>query len=170
MANNYALKAFKVNSIDYLLKPLDKEELKNSLAKYRSTRPDDVINVEQIRQVMNEKDKTYQQRFIVSRRDKIMSVKVDQVAYFEGEDRYVYLVKKDGARYIIDYKLGDLEAILHPKHFFRLNRKTIVHVESIQKASPYFNSRLALHLNPPADFQVIVSREKVKAFKEWLGA
>ena len=167
--HEYALKAFKVNSVDYLLKPIDKTELEQSLEKYQSTqKPANNLDVGRLLEVMNEKGKTYQQRFIVSRRDKIMSVKVAQIAYFEGEDRYVYLVKQDGSRYIIDYKLSDLEELLDPAQFFRLNRSFIAHFESIDRITSMSKSRVKVDLVPAAKRDIVVSSANTRGFKMWL--
>ena len=138
--DQYALRAFKVNSLDYLLKPIDKEELSQS----------------------------HQQRFLVTRREKILSVKTDDVAYFEGEDRYVYLVKNDGARFIVEYKLSDLEDLLNPAHFFRLNRSYIARFEAIDKITVLSKSRVKVDLKPAAPREVIVSTETARDFKAWL--
>lgn len=167
--DQYALKAFKVNSVDYLLKPIDREELAKSLNKYNSTQSaPQVVNVDRILKVMGEKDKTYQQRFIVNRRDKIMSVIVDQIAYFEGEDRYVYLVKKDGSRYIIDYKLSDLEEQLNPAVFFRLNRSFIAQFDAIDRITSMSKSRVKVDLTPAASRDIVVSSANTRSFKMWL--
>lgn len=167
--DQYALKAFKVNSVDYLLKPIDKEELASSLEKYATTqKAPQSINVDRIVEVMNEKNKSYQQRFIVSRRDKIMSVRVEEIAYFEGEDRYVYLIKKDGSRYIIDYKLSDLEEQLDPAAFFRLNRSFIAQFDSIGRITSMSKSRVKVDLTPAASRDIIVSSANTRSFKMWL--
>ena len=167
--DQYAQKAFKVNSVDYLLKPIEKEELSQSLDKYRSTQaPQQELNVEKIREIINEKDKVYQQRFVVSRRDKILSVKIEDIAYFEGEDRYVYLNRKDGTKYIIDYKLADLEELLDPSIFFRLNRSFIAHFESIEKITSMSKSRVKVDLKPSASRDIVVSSANTRSFKAWL--
>ncbi len=165
--DQYTLNAFKVNSVDYLLKPINKHQLSNSLLKYKKTKrpilpPDYQKLIEKI-----EKN-NYQERFIVSRGDKIMSVTIDEIAYFEGEDRYVYLTKKDGSRYIVDYKLSELESQLHPKNFFRLNRSFITHFKSIDKIINLSKSRLKVELNPKAKREIIVSAANMRKFKKWL--
>ena len=167
--DQYALRAFKVNSLDYLLKPIDKEELAQSLEKYRATRPPQpTIDVAQLLHALQQPQRTYQQRFLVNRREKILSVKTDDVAYFEGEDRYVYLVKRDGSRFIVEYKLSDLEELLDPVHFFRLNRSYIAHFEAIDKITVLSKSRVKVDLKPAAPREVIVSTETARDFKAWL--
>ena len=97
-----------------------------------------------------------------------MSVLTDQIAYFEGEDRYVYLVKKDGARYIVQYRLSDLETLLDPKQFFRLNRSFIAHFDAISAMINLSKSRIKVELNPKAKREVIVSSEYSQGLKKWL--
>ncbi len=167
--DQYAIKAFKVNSIDYLLKPIDKAELGESLTKYQSLQKTKEIDFEQLKSVLDQSlHHSYQSRFLVQRRDKIMSVKIEDVAYFEGEDRYVYLVKKDGNKFIIDYKLSDLEKMLDPDLFYRLNRSFISHFESIDRIIAVSKSRVKVHLNPPSSRDIIVSSANTRGFKMWL--
>ncbi len=167
--DQYALKAFKVNSIDYLLKPIDKEELSRALEKFKSLQTATSIDFQKLQSIIQEKEsKTYQQRFIVQRRDKIMSVKIDDIAWFEGEDRYVYLTKNDGSRYIIDYKLSDLEESLDPNIFFRLNRSFITHFNAIDRITSMSKSRVKINLKPEASRGIVVSSANTRGFKMWL--
>ncbi len=167
--DQYALRAFKVNSLDYLLKPIDREELAQSLEKYHATRPaQPAFDVERLMQMIRQPLPNYQQRFLVTRREKILSVKAEDIAYFEGEDRYVYLVKRDGNRFIVEYKLADLEDLLDPAHFFRLNRSYIAHFEAIDKITVLSKSRVKVDLKPAAPREVIVSTEQTRSFKAWL--
>lgn len=167
--DQYALRAFKVNSLDYLLKPIDKEELARSLEKYHSTRmPQPAIDISQLLQAIRQPQRNYQQRFLVTRREKILSVRAEDVAYFEGEDRYVYLVKSDGTRFIVEYKLSELEDLLDPAHFFRLNRSYIARFEAIDKITVLSKSRVKVELKPTAPREVIVSTETARDFKAWL--
>ena len=166
--DKYALKAFKVNSIDYLLKPIDEEELAASIEKFRNTQSISNVDYAQIQSLINEPKKVYQQRFLVTRRDKIMSLTINQIAFFEGEDRYVYLINKEGNRFIVDYKLSDLEEILDPELFFRLNRSFIAHFESIVTITGVSKSRLKVDLKPKARREIIVSSANTKHFKAWL--
>lgn len=167
--DQYALRAFKVNSLDYLLKPIDKEELAQSLEKYRTMHPPKQdVDFAQLLQSLQQPQRTYQQRFLVHRREKILSVKTDDIAYFEGEDRYVYLVKRDGNRFIVEYKLSDLEELLDPAFFFRLNRSFITHFEAIDKITVLSKSRVKVDLKPVAPREVVVSTEQTRDFKAWL--
>jgi len=167
--DQYALQAFKVNSVDYLLKPIEQGELSLAIEKFQKTQSPASINYQQLVETIKEvQEKIYQERFIVSRGEKIMSVTIDQIAYFEGEDRYVYLTKKDGSRYIIDYKLSDLEGLLHPKQFFRLNRSFIAHFSSIDRIITLSKSRLKVELKPLSKRDIYISSAMSRSFKEWL--
>ena len=165
--DKYALKAFKVNSIDYLLKPIDEEELAASIEKFKTTQAAKV-DYAQLQTMITQPQKTYQQRFLVTRRDKIKSLTIDQIAFFEGEDRYVYLINKEGNRFIVDYKLSDLEEILDPEIFFRLNRSFIAHFDAIHTITGVSKSRLKVDLLPKAKRDIIVSSANTKHFKGWL--
>ena len=166
--DKYALKAFKVNSIDYLLKPIDEEELAASIEKFKSTQAVAKVDYSQLQTMITQPKKAYQQRFLVTRRDKIRSLTTDQIAFFEGEDRYVYLINRDGNRFIVDYKLSDLEEILNPEIFFRLNRSFIAHFDAIDTISSVSKSRLKVELLPKAKRDIIVSSANTKHFKAWL--
>ncbi len=104
----------------------------------------------------------------MTRREKILSVKADDVAYFEGEDRYVYLVKRDGSRFIVEYKLSDLDDLLDPALFFRLNRSFVAHFDAIDKITVLSKSRVKVDLKPATSREVIVSTENTRDFKAWL--
>ncbi len=166
--DKYALKAFKVNSIDYLLKPIDEEELAASIEKFKSTQAAAKVDYSQLQTMMAQPQKAYQKRFLVTRRDKIKSLTIDQIAFFEGEDRYVYLINREGNRFIVDYKLSDLEEILDPAIFFRLNRSFIAHFDAIDSISSVSKSRLKVDLLPKAKRDIVVSSANTKHFKAWL--
>ena len=167
--DQYTLKAFKVNSIDYLLKPIDKEELKSAIEQYKSIVEPRQINWQDLQKMMSaQSQQNYQKRFLVNRRDKILTVKIEDVAYFEGEDRYTYLMRKDGKKFIIDYKLNELEDLLDPDQFFRLNRSFIAHLDAIEKIVVVSNSRVKVHLNPPNSRDIVVSTQNTRNFKLWL--
>ncbi|MFN8354170.1 MAG: LytTR family DNA-binding domain-containing protein [Spirosomataceae bacterium] len=167
--DQYAIRAFKVNSIDYLLKPIEPAALAASLEKFKNTRQSTpAIDVQKLVQELAKPIKAYQERFLVSRGEKVMSITTDQIAYFEGEDRYVYLVKKDGLRYIVDYKLSDLETLLDPKQFYRLNRSFITHFSSIKNIFATSKSRVKIELEPTARREIVVSSENTQDFKHWL--
>lgn len=170
--DQYAIRAFKENSIDYLLKPIDEEELKNALDKYREMIKDKVeFDMDAIINALKPEEKEqYQQRFIITLGDKILSIKEGDVAYFFSEDRYTYLVDKNGRQHIVNSNLGDLENSLNPKNFYRINRKFIISFNAIKNMVAYSKSRVKIELEPapPRAMDVIVSVERSGAFKKWL--
>jgi two-component system, LytTR family, response regulator len=169
--NEFALDAFKVNSIDYLLKPLTFTDLAASLKKLEALR-EQLKPVsdqqERIQQVFsNLKPKEYKNRFMVKLGEHIRSITIDQITLFFADGRDVYLVTNQNRKFIIDYTLEALEDILEPKLFFRLNRTFILHINSIKDVLMYSNSRLKITLHQEFDREIIVSREKVGDFKSW---
>jgi DNA-binding LytR/AlgR family response regulator len=168
--NQYMLKAFKQHSVDYLLKPIDPEELEQALDKferlYRQPGQNPHLNLETILQTLQQP--SYKERFIVKIGQQLSYVRVDEIFYFYAEDGLVYLKLGNGKKHALDYTMEQLDQLVAPKDFFRINRKCIVHIQSIRKVSPYFNSRLIIDLQPKADFQAIVSRDKVGDFKLWM--
>jgi DNA-binding LytR/AlgR family response regulator len=168
--DQYTLRAFKVNSIDYLLKPIDPEELTAALDKFRrlrQTRPSfDAALIQQLIQSVNQPE--YRERFLVRVGQQITYVNAQEMAYFFSEEGMVYARSSVGKKHHIDYTLDQLEQVLQPRQFFRVNRKIIVCVEAIQKIAPYFNGRFVLELRPRPDFEVIVSRDRAGDFKAWI--
>lgn len=169
--DEYALKAFKVNSIDYLLKPVQKEDLKNAFAKYKKHHAATTVNdAARIRQLIEQlAPKQYRKRFLVKHVQKQIPVEVEDIAYFFVHERTVFFKTWDNKKFIVDYALDEIEKALNPKTFFRINRSYIISIKSILQAHDYFNSRLLLTLQPSIDAQVIVSRDKAGDFKMWIG-
>ncbi len=168
--DQYTLQAFKLNSIDYLLKPIDPAELDRALEKFRrffgrAPRYDNDLLQQIARQIQ---EPSFKQRFLVKSGQQITYLKVAEIRYFFSEEGIVYARTEKGKRHHIDYTLDQLSDSLNPAVFFRINRKVITSVDAIGKIAPYFHSRLILELRPPADFEVIVSRDRVGAFKNWL--
>ncbi len=168
--DEYAIDAFQVNGIAYLLKPVTFVGLSGALMKFKSLKEQlgggdvsEAVNAasEQIAK------KGYKDRFLVKIRDRIHSLKTEEAAMFYAEGRTVYLVTGEGRRYIIDYKLEALEELLQPESFYRVNRTFIVNIESIKDVIVYSNSRLKVELEVDFDKEIIVSRDKVSAFKGW---
>lgn len=167
--DKYALRAFKVHSIDYLLKPIDKEELRSSLQKFHRYKSPNRSDIQNIRDALDiGKEHNYQRRFIVKKGDTIASIKAEEIAYFEGEDRYVYLVNNNGNKFFIDHKLSDLESLLDPDIFFKFNRSFIGHFDSIESIISVSRSRVKVNLNPAPRRDIIVSTERTREFKVWL--
>lgn len=173
--NEYAIEAFKANSIDYLLKPIGFEALsaaleklkrmKKALATEKAQKQDPVLGLQLALQMLNKRE--YKTRFMVKIGEHIKSLTTDQIDLFFAEGRNAYIVNKEGRRLIIDYKLETLEEMLDPKQFFRVNRTFIVDINAIKDVLVYSNSRLKIILNQTFDKEIIVSREKVSAFKTW---
>lgn len=169
--NEFALDAFKVNGIDYLLKPITFTDLSASLKKLESLREQLHFNKEQTERVQqafsNLKTKEYKSRFMVKLGEHIRSITTDQISMLYADGRDVYLVTNQSRKFIIDYTLESLEDILDPKIFFRLNRTFILNINAIKDVLVYSNSRLKITLTQEFDKEIIVSREKVGDFKEW---
>jgi two-component system, LytTR family, response regulator len=169
--NEYALDAFKVNSIDYLLKPVTFDDLSASLKKFENLREQMTpteAKQEKIKLLAESNtNKTYKERFMVKVGDHIRSITIDQVLFFFADGRDVYLVTTQLRKFIIDFTLESLEEVLSPKNFFRVNRSFILHIPFIQDVVVYSNSRLKISTQPAWDKEIIVSREKVNEFKEW---
>ncbi|HVG15705.1 MAG TPA: LytTR family DNA-binding domain-containing protein [Chitinophagaceae bacterium] len=176
--DEYALKAFKVNSIDYLLKPIQKSDLKLAFDKYRKLQLNNSSEetasslkilslIEELQSKIGAKD--YRNRFLVKQGQKQMPVEVDHIAYFYIFDRALFLKTLDNKKFIIDFTLDEVESMLDPARFFRINRSLIVSIKSIIQLHDYFNSRLVVTLHPPLEEKTIVSREKVNDFKKWIG-
>ena len=170
--NEYALEAFKVNSIAYLLKPVTFQDLSASLQKLENLREQLVISnvkLEKIKALASEGvAKNYKNRFMVKVGDHIRSITADQILFFYADGRDVYLVTQQLRKFIIDFTLESLEDVLEPKTFFRVNRTYILNIHFIQDVVMYSNSRLKIATQPPWDKEIIVSREKVGEFKAWL--
>lgn len=172
--DEYALKAFKVNSVDYLLKPVQIEDLQAALTKYKKlsegTRKSD-LNFEslvaQIKQQLQPKE--YRKRFLVKHAQKLVSVEVEEIAYFYSDGRLNFFKTFDNKKFVVDYTMDELEEMLDPAAFFRVSRSFFVSVNAIEKIDDYFGNRLILQLNPAVDKEALVSREKVSDFKKWMG-
>lgn len=169
--DQYAIRAFKENSIDYLLKPIDTQELEVAINKYKSWKKDGhEFDMANLLQALKPSDKKYQERFLVTLGEKIQSIPESEVAYFFSEDRYTFLVTKTGSQHIINTNLGDLEETLDPKKFYRINRKFIIAFHAIKNMVSYSKSRVKIDLIPPPPnaMDVIVSVERSGPFKRWL--
>lgn len=165
--DQYAIQAFQLNSIAYLLKPIDGLELSkalNKLSKWTIQEQQRLIG--QIQQL--HASPTYKQRFLVKLGDQIHSIKTNEIHHFISEDGMVFLVNSLNKRFPVDFTLDQLESLLQPEQFFRINRKVILHIDGIQKISSFFNSRLKIQTTHLNGDETVVSRERVNAFKEWL--
>lgn len=170
--NEYAVQAFKVNSIDYLLKPYTYEDLFHSIEKLESLRQNlssasQRLKLEELNEALLQYRKTYKERFMVKLGERIKSVTTEKIVLFYAEGRTAFILTELGNRYIIDYKLEELEEMLNPSSFFRISRSFIVNINKIQEVLVHSNSRLKIKLEQEFDREIIVSRDKVQAFKGW---
>lgn len=166
--DEYAIKAFKVNSIDYLLKPIEDNELETALCKFENnhilrTIAPEYKQLETEYLVSNKKN-----RFLVQIGDAFQYVETNDIAFFYSEDKYIFLHLFSNRRYIINYSLDQLENMLNKNIFFRVSRNCISNIKAIQKSSKYFGSRLKLHFNPECPHDVLVSRNRVSDFLKWI--
>ncbi len=169
--DEYALKAFKYNSIEYLLKPIDKDDLSNALDKFRqlNSRPSyDGSFIKKLETVEKSITGEYKKRFLIKVGEQYKNVDVKNTAYIYYQNGGCSLVTKEDKKLPLDYSLDQLEGLLDPATFFRINRQFIISAASIAEIHTYFNSRLLLMLNPKSDHEVIVSRDRVSAFKSWM--
>ncbi len=169
--DDYAIQAFKVNSVDYLLKPVDEGELRVAwnkfLAIYDSEKPEEIaILNKQLKTLLTQKQ--FKSRFLIKSGEQFKFILAEKVAYFFSDGGNTFLVNSNGEQFLLDEKLEKLESQIDPSVFHRISRKYIVSCDSISKISSYFNSRLILDLNPKSSQEVIVSRERVSEFKSWL--
>jgi DNA-binding LytR/AlgR family response regulator len=168
--DQYALEAFKLSSIDYLLKPIKKEELKRAIEKFLrlTPPPNSEANIQKLLSTLQGQPTTYKQRFVVKYGEHIKTLEMADSAYFYTENKANFLVTKDNKRYAIDYNLDQLEEVLDPKKFFRINRQFIIGFHAITEMFSYSKSRVLIKLNPPSKLETIVSSERSASFKSWL--
>jgi two-component system, LytTR family, response regulator LytT len=169
--DEFALKAFKVNSVDYLLKPIQKDELQTALSKFQKLKSNTDVNIDSLVKELQQKlqPKEYRKRFLVKLGQKLISVEINEVAYFYSDGRLNFFKTTDNKKFVVDYTMDELEEMLDPKMYFRISRSFYVSVNSIGKIDDYFGNRLILGLKPEVDKEALVSREKVTDFKKWMG-
>jgi len=177
--DEYALKAFKVNSIDYLLKPVQKDELQAALNKYKQMKKsygakEGEMEEARLDSLLKElrsrlEPKEYRQRFLVKHGQKLVSIEMNEIAYFFSDGRLNFFKTIDNRKFVVDYTMDELEDMVDPRRYFRISRSFYVSVGSIDKIEDYFGNRLILALKPAVDKEALVSREKVTDFKKWMG-
>ncbi len=168
--DQYAIKAFKLNSIDYLLKPIKKSELSESLQKYINLKSPFLSDFKEIFESIQKKEISYKKRFLIQYGQKIKSVNADEIAYFYAMEKNVFLVTFEKNTYPIDYTLDKLIQIIDPEKYFRINRKLLVNIDSIKNMIPYSRSRIKLVLEPAEakEIEALVSVERSSDFKKWM--
>lgn len=171
--DNYAVNAFKVNTIDYLLKPIIESDMRRAWERckerleHRTT-----SNIETLLDIVSKantpKDKMYKRRFTVKMGEKIIIIPVEDIAYFFSEDKSTYAVNRNGTRRLLDYSLDTMQEMLDPSLFFRVSRSCIVSINSIENISKHLGTRLKIQLTPHSDDEIVVSRSRTSDFLEWL--
>lgn len=168
--DEYAVRAFTVNSIDYILKPIDELRLEEAISKFENLtllhRPDNYMSM--LLDALKSRDKRYRSRFLISSTDRSYTLQVEDVAYFYSESKTTTAVTHDGKFHVVDLALNRLEDELDPDMFFRANRQLLVSVRAIERIEPYFNGKISITLVPAYKETITVSAEKATAFKVWL--
>lgn len=168
--DQYMLKAFKVNSVDYLLKPIEETDLKAALDKFQrhhlKQEPFDRLQIDALLKTLQQP--AYKERFLVKSGTQLFYIPASDIAYFFSEDGLTFLQTHADKRYIVEQTLDQLANLLDPRCFFRINRQVVVSPECISKISAWYNHRLKLEIKPPLQTNTVVSREKVSLFKAWL--
>lgn len=166
--NEFALNAFRLNSVDYLLKPLNFIDLKKAFDKFAKMKEAYLkVNLKEYNQIISTGLKTFKRRFLVKSGNSYRYLSADEIACFLAEDGLVFARLMKGERSIVEYTITRLSELLDPEQFFQVNRNTIINIKAINKFSSYFNRRLILHLLPD-NYEILISRVRVQGFKEWL--
>ena len=172
--DEYAIRAFAVNSIDYLLKPIDSVRLEEAIAKFehlttkylvQEQKTTDLIDI--LQNIANP-CKKYRTRFLISGEDKLFTLQVEDIAYFYSENKITFAVTKQNREHIIDLSLDRLMEQLNPDIFFRSSRQTVISINAIERIESYFLGKAILHVKPPFKDKIIVSRDKIPQLKLWL--
>jgi two-component system, LytTR family, response regulator LytT len=166
--DQYAIKAFEVNSVDYLLKPIQKEKLDKALAKLKHKEETPAIQYQDIINIMKTQQTEYKARFMIKAGNKILAIPVEKIAYFYSLNKLTYIISIENKKYPCDQTLEVIDQQIDPKLFFRANRKYIVKFEAINEIHPYFKGRIKISLTPEAEDEIVISSERTPDFKKWL--
>ncbi len=169
--DEYAVRAFSVNSIDYILKPVDEERLAEAISRFEALRgrmlpPDDYL--ETLLDALQRREKRFRTRFLITGVDRFLTLPVDDVAYFYSENKVTTAVTFAGRYHVVDLPLSRLEEQLDPDRFFRANRQVLLSVGAIERIEPYFNGKVSVTVRPPHKEKITVNEERVPLFKTWL--
>ncbi len=169
--DQYTLKAFKVNSIDYLLKPIDENELRLAVEKYRELYPKKTGDYpDKLMKMLAEMNMgKYRERLLVKRGQQLSFIKTEATAYCYADGKLCYAVDFNNNKHLLEINLTQLEEQLNPGKFYRINRHLLVNIEAIKKVNTWLGGRLKLEISPATSTETVVSRERVNGFKEWLG-
>ncbi len=171
--DQYALRAFKVNSIDYLLKPIDEEELSKALSQFKRPSEQNLkINDQMLGllQLIKSQNKSYKTTYLVSHRDQLIPLKTEHIAYLFIDTGIVKAITASNQTYIVDQKLEDIENDLNPDLFYRVNRQFIVNRGAIAHITGYFNGKLIVNVIPVSGERIVISKAKAMEFKNWLNS
>jgi len=168
--DQYAIKAFEFNSVDYLLKPIQRDKMEKALSKLKREDNPHGANLpyQEIVQMINAKSEDFKKRFMIRAGQKILAVPVEKIAYFYSHNKLTYIVALDGKKYPCDQTLEVIDYQVDPKLFFRANRKFIVRFDAISEIHPYFKGRMKIELDPQAEDDIVISAERTPDFKKWL--
>ena len=166
--DEYAIQAFKLNSIDYLLKPIGRRELEASLEKYRRLQDKSSISQDMRSLIDSLQKPRYKKRFMVTYGQRMKSVHTEEVAYFYAHEKMVFMLTFEGQQFVIDQTINDLENLLNPEQFFRINRKFVINIDAIEQMHAYSKSRVKLDLKPKNQIEAVVSVDRSAVFKAWL--
>ncbi len=167
----YAIQAFKVNSVAYLLKPVDKEAVADALEKLnqlQAARPE-ITDYTALLKTLQQSTRVYRERFVAKLGDNLRSIAVEDIAYFFTENKTTFLCTKEARKYPIDFNLDEVESMINPKKYFRINRQFIIGIAAIEEMKSYTRSRVIIKVKPPTNFDTIVSVERASDFRVWLG-
>lgn len=167
--DEYAIKAFELNSVDYLLKPIDVDKLKRSIEKYRKLKaPSPGFNINKLIQTMESKSNTFKKRFLINMGSKIKSIETKDIACFYVLEKGCYLFTYEGRNYPVDFSLDKLESMVDPDLFFRINRQAMINFKAIDRISVLSKSRIRIETKPKSEIEMMVSSNKSHAFRLWL--
>lgn len=167
--DEYAIEAFRLKSVDYLLKPIKFEALEQALKKYESIFKADQSDMKELIGLLRSQTKSYRDRYLVKAGNLIKSINSKDIAYFYSDQRVIILVTHEGKKFPVDQTLDEIESELDPEMFNRANRQFIVNINAISEIHPYFKGRLKINLKPQQQGDIVISSEKSRGFKEWLG-
>ncbi|CAM1369214.1 LytR/AlgR family response regulator transcription factor [Tenacibaculum xiamenense] len=172
--DEYAIQAFKVNSLDYLLKPIEEEELEMALNKFQKHQSNSVqertaiVDYEKLASIIGNKQKEYRKRFLIQSNDSFLKVSVNEIAYFYSMQGVTFAVTFEKREYPVNFSLENLKEQLDPDYFFKLNRQIIININSIKRVHSYFNGKLKLETDPVHNEDMIIGKDKAALFKRWL--
>ena len=167
------LKAFDLNTFDYLIKPISTEDFSHSISKYnkfyvKQTDTEFMGDLQSLLKFVSDKEKSFKKRFMIKIGNTIKSVPVKDISYFYSQDKINYLMKNEGKKLPVENTLDEIEQMLNPENFFRANRQFIVNINGINEIHPYFKGRIKINLTPQQEGNIVISSEKSRKFKDWL--